>query len=93
MLVIEAKPGYSKSDREKLKALFENKKELMISSIRKFCDEHMFLQDVAWDNVSYVPTLAFYHESLFTQTEEHGFAHIYVKSLSEAKIVFFEEAK
>ena len=89
MLVIEAKPKYSVSDKEKLRDLIENKRELLISSLRKFCCEHDLLTGVRFETIQYVPVLAFGNERFIEHPEEEGFAHIYVKTLTKAKIVFF----
>lgn len=91
MLVIEAKPKYSAADREKLKMLFLTKKDLMIAAIRKFCGEHGILREVSFESIEYIPTLAFGNENYRSFTEEPGFAHIYVRSLREAKLVYFGE--
>lgn len=89
MLVIEAKPKYSIDDREKLRNLLENKHKLLCDSMAKFCFERGLLRDVDFRNVNYIPVLAFGNEKYKVYGEEAGFAHIYVKSLNEAKIVFF----
>lgn len=89
MLVIEAKPKYSAADREKLKMLFLKKRDLMISSIKKFCREHRILRGVDFERLDYIPALAFGNENYKTYVEEPGFAHIYVRSLKEAKLVYF----
>lgn len=91
MLVIEAKPKYSVADREKLKMLFRTKKNLMISTIRKFCGEHGILRGIKFEKLDYIPTLAFGNDNYKVFAEEPGFAHIYVRSLKEAKLVYFGE--
>lgn len=89
MLVIEAKPKYSHDDKEKLRNLINGKNELLKTALRKFCYEKSILIGINFDNIEYVPVLAFGNENYQTYKEERGFAHIYVKSLNEAKIVFF----
>lgn len=91
MLVIEAKPKYSVADREKLKMLFLTKKDLMVATIRKFCGEHGILRGVPFERLEYIPTLAFGNENYKPFVEELGFAHIYVRSLKESKLVYFGE--
>lgn len=91
MLVIEAKPKYSVADREKLKMLFLTKKDFMIAAIRKFCGEHSILKGVSFERLEYIPTLAFGNESYKSYAEEPGFAHIYVRSLTEAKLLYYGE--
>ena len=89
MLVIEAKPKYSISDKEKLQYLFNTKMDLMINSLNKFCKEHGILRGVDCSRIQYVPTLAFGNETYANYDEEEGFAHIYVKDINNAKMVFF----
>jgi hypothetical protein len=89
MLVIEAKPKYSYDDKKKLRNLLDYKIDLLKSSLRKFCYEKAILPGINFNVLEYVPVLAFGNEKYKVYEEESGFAHIYVKSLDEAKIVFF----
>lgn len=89
MLVIEAKPKYSFSDKEKLRELIDNKRELLISSLRKFCYEHDLLVGVQFDAIRFVPVLAFGNEQFLEYSEEKGFAHLYVKTLTKSRLIFF----
>lgn len=63
----------------------------MIFTIRKFCGEHGILRGINFEKLDYIPTLAFGNENYKAFAEEPGFAHIYVRSLKEAKLVFFGE--
>lgn len=89
MLVIEAKPKYSYDDKEKLRDLLQNKKNLLISSMSKFCRERSLLNGIDFSTLNYIPVLAFGNEKYKAFDEESGFAHIYVKSLNEARLVYF----
>ena len=91
MLVIEAKPKYDVGDREKLKDLFINKIGLMQKALRKFCGDHHLLREVDLSNLTYIPVLAFGNEQYKVFPEETGFAHIYVKSRKECKMIYFGE--
>lgn len=91
MLVIEAKPKYDIGDREKLKDLLLNKMRLMQQSLRKFCGDHHLLRQVDFNNLTYIPVLAFGNEKFKVFQEEIGFAHIYVKSLKECRMIYFGE--
>ena len=89
ILVIEAKPKYSASDREKLRSLFTTKKGLMINALRKFCSDHKLLTGINLEEICYIPTLAFGNEDYKIYNEEPGFAHIYVRNLKEARLIYF----
>lgn len=89
ILVIEAKPKYSVSDKEKLRSLFNTKMNLMINSLRKFCCDHRLLIGINLEDIQYIPTLAFGNEKYSQYEEEPGFAHIYIRNLKEARLVFF----
>ena len=89
MLIIEAKPKYSFDDKEKLRKLLADKYGLLCDSLRKFCDERGILSGINFRKIKYVPVLAFGNEQYKVYDEENGFAHIYVKSLNDVKMVFF----
>ena len=89
ILVVEAKPKYSAADKEKLRRLFDGKYELLVRSLAAFCRRRGLLPGVDVGHARYVPTLAFENPSLKPVEEESGFAHIYVKSLDKARLVFF----
>jgi len=91
MLVIEAKPKYSDEDREKLRNLLTNKRNLLLASLKKFCFKRHLLRGIDIDNLEFIPTLAFGNEKYKKYNEENGFAHIYVKNLNESKLVYFME--
>lgn len=57
--------------------------------MRKFCGERGILSGINFEKIRYVPVLAFGNEQYKVYDEETGFAHIYVKSLSDVKMVFF----
>ena len=89
MLIIEAKPKYSLEDKEKLRDLLTNKYDLLCESLRKFSFERRVLRGIDFQNVEYVPVLAFGNEKGVIYQEERGFAHLYVKALDDAEIIFF----
>lgn len=89
MLIIEAKPKYSFDDKEKLRKLLADKYGLLCDALRKFCGERGILSGINFEKIRYVPVLAFGNEQYKVYDEEAGFAHIYVKSLSDVKMVFF----
>lgn len=89
MLVIEAKPNYSISDKEKLRNLLKNKKGLLIQSMKKFCKEHSLIKGINFETLQYIPVLAFGNPSFSKYPEEKGFAHLYVRTLTESKLIFF----
>jgi len=90
VIIIEAKPRYSIEDKLKLKDLLNNKKARLIDSLKKFVLGKPQFFGINFDNVSYIPVLAFGNPSFDIPSEDFGFGHIYIKSLDEAKIVFFE---
>lgn len=89
ILVVEAKPKYSADDKEKLIHLFTDKRNLLIDSLEHFCRHRHILPEVCVRDAQYVPTLAFGNPRFERMEDDAGFAHIYVKSLEEAQLVFF----
>lgn len=89
ILVIEAKPRYSLEDKRKLKRLFTEKRDLLTASLERFCRSRHILPGIDVRHADYVPVLAFENPGLRPVGEDPGFAHIYVKSLEEARLVFF----
>lgn len=89
ILIIEAKPKYSVEDKEKLRNLLKNKKNLLFSSLSKFCTERNILPGIDLNQIEYIPVLAFGNENDMEYSEEKGFAHLYVKNIDEANILFF----
>lgn len=89
MLIIEAKPKYSLEDKEKLRELLTSKYDLLCESLRKFSYERRVLTGIDFRSIEYVPVLAFENEKGIKYQEERGFAHLYVKALDDARIIFF----
>lgn len=90
ILIIEAKPNYSVEDKEKLINLLENEHDRLVSALWKFSYGKSCFSHIDYDRVDYVPTLAFGNPTYRTPHVDPGFGHIYVKSLNEAKLVFFD---
>jgi len=89
ILVIEAKPKYSTDDKQKLERLFTEKRGLLINSLDRFCRSRHILPGINVRQAEYVPTLAFGNPDFKQIREDTGFAHIYVRSLDEARLIFF----
>lgn len=89
MLIIEAKPAYSLADKEKLRELLTRDYLRLIQSLGKFCREHHLLTGVDLNEISYIPTLAFGNPTFKKYSEEPGFAHIYVKTPKEVRMIYF----
>ena len=90
ILIIEAKPGYSSGDREKLNNLLGNMKSRLISSLEKFSAYKAHFSDIDYHNAIYVPVLAYGNPSYTIRHRDSRFGHLYVKSLSEARLIFFD---
>lgn len=90
ILIIEAKPNYSFDDKEKLNNLLDNAKERLISSLKTFSIGKPQFSHINYDLVSYIPTLAYSNPEYRTEYWDSGFAHIYIRSLDESKMVFFD---
>lgn len=90
ILIIEAKPNYSYDDKAKLNNLLENERSRLISSLQKFSVGKRQFRDINYRDAQYIPVLAYGNPSYDIAHYDSGFGHIYVKSLSEAKMVFFD---
>ncbi|MCI5868788.1 MAG: hypothetical protein MR224_04675 [Dorea sp.] len=90
VLIIEAKPRYSIEDKMKLLDLLKNKKVRLVDSLKKFVSGKPQFYGIDFTKAKYIPVLAFGNLSFCPPCEDAGFGHLYVKSLSEAKLVFFE---
>jgi hypothetical protein len=89
ILVIEAKPQYSIADKTKLCNLLSNEKVRLISALKKFSIGKPQFSHIDYDAVEYTPVLAFGNPTYQCQITDDGFGHIYIKSLNEAKMCFF----
>lgn len=89
VLIIEAKPQYSQDDKDKLNFLLSKGKERLILSLKKFSSGKNQLTHIDFDEVEYTPVLAFENPTYRLHIIDNGFGHIYIKSLDEAKMVFF----
>lgn len=90
ILIIEAKPNYSMDDKAKLINLLTNEKERLINALWKFSQGKAEFSHIDYDLVDYIPVLAFGNPTYSTKHIDSGFGHIYVKTLDEAKLVFFD---
>lgn len=90
IIIIEAKPSYSFHDREKLHNLLANEKDRLINSLKKFSAGKSLLFDIDYDNAEYVPVLAFGNPSYRVSHIDSGFGHLYVRTLREARLLFFD---
>lgn len=90
VLIIEAKPNYSVDDKEKLYNLLYNERERLIATLWKFSYGKQTFSHIDYDRVDYVPVLAFGNPSYRPSYIDPGYGHIYIKSLNEAKLVFFD---
>ena len=90
IFVIEAKPGYSIVDREKLDNLLNNEKNRLVASLEKFSVGKKQYSDIDYNDAIYVPVLAYGNPAYRVAHRDSGFGHLYVKSLSEARLIFFD---
>lgn len=90
ILIIEAKPDYSIGDKEKLNHLLCNQRSRLIASLEKFSIGKQPYSDIDYNNAIYVPTLAYGNPTFKVTYRDPGFGHIYVKSLNDAKLIFFD---
>ena len=89
-MIIEAKPSYSVDDREKLIDLFSTKMDRLVSSLKSFSINKPQFAGIDYDRATYIPVLAFGNPKLIPPCVDCGFGHIYIKSLNEARMVFFD---
>ena len=82
LLVIEAKPEYSTSDKEKLARLLSVKRKDFVDGLSKFAREREFTQILPVEELKIVPVLAFLDESI---PPEDGHAHLRVLSLENVR--------
>ena len=90
ILIIEAKPSYSVEDRKKLNDLLGNMRSRLIYSLEKFSAGKVPFSDIDYRNAIYVPVLAYGNPSYAIRHRDSGFGHLYVKSLNEASLIFFD---
>ena len=89
VLVIEAKPKYSLDDKHKLIDLLSNKRNRLIASLKDFSSGKMEFSHINYDTVDYIPVLAFGNPTFEPPCEDLNFGHIYVRSISEVKMIFW----
>jgi len=89
ILIIEAKPNYSIEDKRKLINLLSNERNRLISSLIKFSMGKSNYSHINYQTAHYVPVLAYGNPKYLTSHIDEGFGHLYIKSLSEGKLVFF----
>lgn len=90
ILVIEAKPGYSIEDKEKLNHLLGNERSRLTSSLKKFSAGKRPYSNLDYDKAIYVPVLAYGSPSAKAAHRDPGFGHICVKTLNDAELMFFD---
>lgn len=90
IIIIEAKTCYSYDDKEKLINLLKNERQRLIASLLKFSIGKRQFQKINYLKTEYVPVLAYGNPSYDILHHDSGFGHIYIKSLTEAKMVFFD---
>jgi len=90
VIIVEAKPNYSYDDKEKLINLIVNKRKRLVNSLKKFSYGKTIFCNINFDTVKYVPVLAYGNPSYEVVHIDSGFGHLYVRSLSEAKLLFFD---
>lgn len=89
IIIIEAKPNYSIEDKYKLINLLTNERERLINSLIKFSDGKHDFSHINYLTAKYVPVLAYENPEYVVTYSDNGFGHLYIKSLSEARLVFF----
>ena len=89
ILVIEAKPKYSLDDKDKLLDLLTDKKDRLIASLKEFSAGKARFSQIDYDSAEYVPVLACGNQTFVPPCRDLHFGHIYVKSLSEVRMVFW----
>lgn len=88
ILIIEAKPDYSISDKAKLLDLIFMKRERLIHSLEKFSMGKTQYSWIDYKSANYIPTLAFGNPSLEPVSEDtKGMFHLYVKDLTTCSLV------
>lgn len=90
ILIIEAKTDYSIEDKEKLTNLLVNEKKRLLLSLKKFALEKQQFSHIDFDKATYIPVLAYYNPAFAVSYSDSGFGHLYVKTLGEAKLLFFD---
>lgn len=89
ILIIEAKPNYSVEDREKLRNLTNNYHCRLVNSLIKYSFGKPHFSNIDYENAIYVPVLAYGNPHYRIKSVDEGFGHLYIKSLDEAKLLFF----
>ena len=89
ILIIEAKPRYSLSDKRKLPDLLFNKRSRLSTSLKEFSVGKLELEYINYDTANYIPVLAFGNPTFEPPCKDVGFGHIYVKSISDVKMIFW----
>lgn len=86
ILVIEAKPKYSHADKIKLIDLLGTKKDRLVSALQKFSTGKVIFDHINYENVRYIPVLAFENGSFIPRAEDSCIAHIYVRDLDNCML-------
>lgn len=89
VLIIEAKPKYSLDDKDKLTDLLSNKRNRLVTSLKDFSFGKSQFSQINYDNVNYIPVLAFANPTFLPPCKDANFGHIYVKSISEVRMIFW----
>lgn len=79
LLIIEAKPEYSSSDKDKLKYLLLERREDFVNGFEKFIHERGIVEVSSLSNVLIIPALAFLSEY---EAPNDGFVYLKVSDLN-----------
>ena len=85
LLIIEMKPDYSKSDKEKLNELINKRIDNLFDALRKFAHDRDFQCISQPEALKIIPTLAFSSKSNYCQ--DSNFLYILVDSLRSIRFV------
>lgn len=70
--------------------LLADEHDRLVAALWKFSRGKTEFAGIDYDKVTYIPVLAFGNPIYETSHNDSGFGHIYVKSLDEARLVFFD---
>lgn len=89
ILIIEAKPKYSLDDKYKLLDLLTHKKDRLVAPLKDFSSGKVQFSHINYDTAHYIPVLAFGNPTFIPPCQDVNFGHIYVKSFSEVRMIFW----
>ncbi|MDT8903244.1 hypothetical protein [Anaeroselena agilis] len=85
LLIVEAKPKYSRDDRDKLRDLLDNRLNDFLGSLEKFATERRISAILPLNNLLLIPALAFSAQE-FIEQPDPGFIYIRITNLTEARL-------